>query len=100
MRPKMRLALRSICALALDDKLPAATCCVARAFAFAAWLASGIGYLREPGRPNSPLGIAFLALPESFPTVGLVDSNLFGVAPAALAAQPVAVEQPTLDGVA
>jgi hypothetical protein len=40
-----------LAALALDN-FPRLTICVARAFAFAAWLLSGIGYLRAPGKPK------------------------------------------------
>ena len=60
--PSTRFALALIlCALA-GLRLPAFTCCVALAFAFAAWLASGIGYFRAPGRPKSFVGRLFLRL--------------------------------------
>lgn len=57
--PKIRFALESILDLAPGLNLPFLTIWVARAFAFAAWLLSGIGYLRSPGNPNSDFGILF-----------------------------------------
>src|ERR1700739_2401735 len=52
---KIVLALASIFALLAGDRLPALTCCVARAFALAACALSGIGYLRDPGKPKVDL---------------------------------------------
>src|SRR6266436_9500450 len=50
--PNMRLAFARILAADAAESLPFLTCCVARAFALAAWLRSGIGYLRSFGSPN------------------------------------------------
>src|ERR1700722_17103137 len=50
--PRILFAFASILARAEELSLPFFTICVARALAFAAWLLSGIGYLREPGRPK------------------------------------------------
>lgn len=52
----MALAFARIRAAAEDDRCPALTCCVARAFALAAWARSLIGYFRELGRPNFEAG--------------------------------------------
>jgi hypothetical protein len=60
--PKIRLALASILALDAGDSLPLFTIWVARAFALAAWLLSGMGYLRSPGSPN----VDFFSLLRSF----------------------------------
>src|SRR6185312_3803319 len=51
----MRFAFASIFARDDGDRLPAFTCCVARAFAFAAWARSGMGYFFAPGNPNVDL---------------------------------------------
>jgi hypothetical protein len=45
--------LARIFAADAGESLPFETIWVARAFAFAAWLLSGIGYFREPGMPNA-----------------------------------------------
>lgn len=44
--PRIRFAFALIFDADAGERRPALTCCVARAFALAAWLASGIGYLR------------------------------------------------------
>jgi hypothetical protein len=59
--PNIELALRLILAALAGDSFPAFTICVARLFALAAWARSGIGYFRDPGRPNLLVGIAFRA---------------------------------------
>jgi hypothetical protein len=46
--------------------LPACSICEARAFAFRACAASGIGYLRSSGNPKSPFGSAFFLDVVSF----------------------------------
>ena len=50
--PRIRFAFASILARADELSLPRLTICVARALAFAACERSGIGYLREPGKPK------------------------------------------------
>src|SRR5678809_149566 len=50
--PSMRFALAMMRAYALLLRRPLSSICLARALAFAAWLLSGIGYLRSPGRPK------------------------------------------------
>ena len=62
----MRFAFARILAAEDEESLPAWTCWVARAFAFAAWLRSGIGYLREPGSPNLLDGILLRVAALSF----------------------------------
>src|SRR5689334_22917387 len=60
--PNIRLAFARIFA-ALDAlNLPLFTICVARALAFAAWILSGMGYLRSPGKPKLDLGSALRVL--------------------------------------
>src|ERR1700678_910564 len=48
---RIRFALETIFSYAADESLPFLSCCLARPFALAAWLLSGIGYLRAPGSP-------------------------------------------------
>src|ERR1041384_4807716 len=50
--PRIRFAIALIFANAESLSLPTLCCCEARAFAFAAWSLSGIGYERLPGNPN------------------------------------------------
>lgn len=64
--PSTRFAFARIFAAEAELSFPRFTICVARALAFAAWLLSGIGYFREPGRPNSLLGIDLRSAVSSF----------------------------------
>src|ERR1700744_3659276 len=66
-QPRMRFAFARILAAALELKLPLATCWVPRALALTACALSGIGYLRDPGRPNSVLGNALRIAAFSIP---------------------------------
>src|SRR5262245_53733240 len=50
--PRTLFAFRSILAFSAGVMLPFLTCWLARALALAAWLLSGIGYLRSSGSPN------------------------------------------------
>src|SRR5262245_4994460 len=50
--PSTLLALRSIWAFSDDVILPFLSCWLALALALAAWLLSGIGYLRSSGSPK------------------------------------------------
>jgi hypothetical protein len=53
--PNTRFAFALIFAAVDRDSFPRFTICVARAFAFAAWRLSCIGYARRPGRPKELL---------------------------------------------
>src|SRR5690242_15298031 len=50
--PRILLALPRIRAASVPDNFPAFPICVARAFAFAAWARSGMGYAFFSGNPN------------------------------------------------
>jgi hypothetical protein len=64
--PRTLFALVSIFFLSDALSLPSCSIWEARALALRAWLASGIGYLRFSGSPNSLLGSAFFLDVVSF----------------------------------
>lgn len=51
--PSTRSAFALIFAAEAGDNFPRFTICVALALALTAWLRSGMGYLRDPGRPKT-----------------------------------------------